>query len=147
MKVNNTGLDLIKRFEGFSSKPYICPAGVPSIGYGATYYEDRKRVTMSDPTITKERGEQLLRNLVDDFAMHVERMIKVPVTENQFAALVSLAFNIGLGNFSRSTVLRKLNTFDYDGAANNFWQWRKGGGKVLQGLVNRRAAEKELFLT
>lgn len=147
MKVDMAGLNLIKTFEGFSSRPYLCPAGVATIGYGSTYYEDGTAVKMTDPPITKERATDLLMCIVSSFAESVDELVKIKVTQNQFNALVSLAYNIGLGNFSRSTVLHHINVGDYLGAANNFWQWRMAGGKVVAGLVNRRAAEKELFLS
>ncbi|HLD90978.1 MAG TPA: lysozyme [Patescibacteria group bacterium] len=147
MKIDTVGLDLIKKFEGFSSKPYLCPAGIPTIGYGNTYYEDGTKVKLTDAPITKERATEILNHVVATFAESVNEFVKIKVTQNQFNALVSLAYNIGLGNFSKSTVLRKLNIGDYEGAASSFLLWRKAGGKVVAGLVNRREAEKKVFLS
>jgi lysozyme len=147
MKIDIAGVDLIKRFEGFSSKPYLCPSGIPTIGFGSTYYEDGTKVRLSDPPITKERATELLTFTAGDFSESVNELVKIKVTQNQFNALTSLAYNIGLANFAKSTVLRRLNVGDYTGVANNFWQWRKANGKVSQGLVNRRESEKALFLS
>lgn len=134
-----TDLSLIKRFEGLRLKAYICPAGVPTIGYGTT-----KGVRMGQ-TITEEEAERLLREDVAVFERGVDEAVKVPLNPNQRAALVSFAYNVGLGAFRTSTLLRLLNKGDYAGAAKQFDRWTKGGGKVLPGLVKRRAAERELF--
>ena len=141
-KTSNAGLDLIKRFEGFSAKAYPDPAHgwkVPTIGYGTT-----AGVKMGD-TITKERAEELLREDVKRFEDQVLRLVKVPLTQGQFDALTSFVYNLGPGNLSNSTLLRLLNAGDYKGAAAQFDRWNKAGGKVLPGLVRRRAAERALF--
>lgn len=145
-KVNKAGIELIKSFEGLRLSPYLCPAKIPTIGYGTTYYEDGKKVTMQDPDITETRAEELLVKHIETFAKEVEAVIKVSLTDNQFAALVSFAYNLGTPNLKSSTLLRKLNAGDYAGAANEFERWNKAGGKVLAGLTRRRQAEKALFL-
>lgn len=145
-KVNKAGLDLIKSFEGLVLHPYLDSVNVPTIGYGTTFYEDGTKVTMQDPSITEGRAEELLIEHVESFAKSVEKAVKVPLTDNQFAALVSFAYNLGTGNLNSSTLLRKLNAGDYQGAANEFERWNKAGGKVLAGLTRRRQAEKALFL-
>lgn len=145
-KTNKAGIDLIKTWEGLSLKPYKCPADIPTIGYGATFYEDGTKVTMQDPNITEARAEELLIKHIETFAREVENLIKVNLTDNQFAALVSFTYNLGARNLKTSTLLKKLNSGDYAGAANEFEKWNKAGGKVLSGLIRRRQAEKALFL-
>lgn len=146
-QINQSGLELIKCFEGFRSKAYLDAVHIPTIGYGATHYEDGTKVTLNDPEITQERGLQLLKNLLNtEFCSKVERLIKVQVTDNQFSAIVSFAYNVGIGNFQQSTLLRCLNAKNYNDAAEEFKRWNKAGGIVLPGLVKRRQAEKELFL-
>lgn len=142
MKASQDALDIIKKFEGFSEKAYPDPAHgwrVPTIGYGTT-----AGVKMGD-TITKARAEELLREDVKRFEEQVLRLVKVPLTQGQHDALVSFVYNLGAGNLSDSTLLRLLNAGDYAGAAAQFDRWNKAGGKVLAGLVRRRAAERALF--
>jgi lysozyme len=133
-------VELVKRFEGFRAKPYLCPAGVATIGYGHT-----EGVSMSDPPITREAAAELLERDLAVFAAGVARLLTVPVAENQFDALVSFAYNVGLGNLQRSTLLRKVNAGDLAGAAREFAKWTKAKGVELPGLVKRRAAERALF--
>jgi lysozyme len=144
-KINQKGLDLIKEFEGFEKVAYLCPSGVITIGYGLTFYPDGRKVRMGD-RITKEEAERLLKIIVQTFAEVVSRAVKVPLTNNQFSALVSLCFNIGIGAFQNSTLVRVLNQGNYSEAANQFLRWNRGDGKVLAGLVRRRTRERELFL-
>lgn len=147
MQITKNGLKIIKNFEGLKLKPYPCSSNIPTIGYGSTYYENGKKVTLQDAPITKVRAEQLLTYITDkDFASIVNKYVRVPLTQNQFDALVSLAYNIGGSRFRKSTLVKKLNKYDYVGAANSFWMWRKSGRKILKGLVRRRKMEKELFL-
>lgn len=140
MNINKSGLDLIKNFEGLRLKAYRCPSNILTIGYGHTGGVREGQV------ITKEKAEELLKADLSIFEQGVRKNVKVPLNENQFSALVSFVFNIGLAAFIRSTLLRILNSGDYKGAAGQFDRWVRGGGKVLPGLVRRRAAEKELFL-
>ena len=147
MKISNNGLDLIKQFEGFSSTPYLCPAKIPTIGYGSTYYEDGAKVTLKDKPITEERATQLLEFVANKtFSENINKVVKVPLNQNQFDALVSFAYNIGNKNFNWSTLLKKLNLSDYEGASLEFSRWNQANGKILNGLVTRRQKEKELFL-
>lgn len=146
MRTSSKGIDLICYFEGFSAKPYLCPANVPTIGYGATYYADGRKVTMQDKPITQAQGKALLAAMLGTYEQGVSKLVKVPLTQNQFDALVSFAYNVGVAAFAKSTLLRKLNNADYKGAADGLLAWNKGGGKVLVGLTRRRQAEKELFL-
>ena len=144
MKVSSKGLELIKEFEGFSSVAYLCSAKKVTIGYGNTFWEDRTPVKMGDQ-ISKERAETLLKHVVDNFSVAVEVDIKIEVTQNQFDALVSLAYNIGLGAFKNSTLLRQLNRGNFVGASQEFLRWDKSNGKPLLGLTRRREREKLLF--
>jgi lysozyme len=145
LKINLEGLNLIKEFEGFRSKAYLCAANVPTLGYGSTFYPNGIKVKLGD-TITLPEAEKLLLVTIEGFAKGVRNAVKVPLTTNQFSALVSFAFNVGLSAFESSTLLKKINNKDYSGASLEFSKWVKGGGKTLPGLVRRRNAEKNLFL-
>jgi lysozyme len=145
MKVNSEGYALLKRFEGCVLKAYKCPAGVWTIGFGNTFYEDGTKVKEGD-VITQKRADELAKFIVEQFANSIREMIKQPLNENQFSACVSLAYNIGTGGFKKSSVLRKLNANPLDASiADSFRLWNKGGGKVLRGLVSRREAEIQLY--
>ena len=136
-----TGLELIKKFEGCKLKSYLCPAGVPTIGYGHTYG------VKLDRTISFQEAEVLLDHDYQEAEDDVLEVVTVPLTDNQLGALTSFVFNLGKGNFSSSTLLKKINKGDFTGAANEFDRWIFSKGVKLNGLVARRAAEKELFLT
>lgn len=144
MKINKAGLDLIKEFEGFRGTAYKCPAGVPTIGYGTTRINGQ-RVRMGS-TATREQAEQYLKADVASFERNVASLVKVPLTGNQFSALVSFMYNVGVGAFANSTLLRILNKGDYSGVPAQLARWNKAGGRVLNGLVRRRDAEAELFM-
>ncbi|MGE4335348.1 MAG: lysozyme [Pigmentiphaga sp.] len=139
MHTSQKGLDLIKSFEGLRLSAYKDVVGVVTIGYGTT-----SGVKMGD-TITKERAEELLREDVKRFEGYVDRLVKVPLTQGQFDALVSFTYNLGAANLSNSTLLRLLNAGIYADAALQFPRWNKAGGQVLAGLSRRRAAERALF--
>lgn len=133
---------LTKPFEGCSLFPYLCPAGVPTIGYGATFYEDGTPVTLHDPAITYERAERLLAGtLARNFYPAVEANCPALATEKRFAGVLDFTFNVGKNALRMSTARRKLNEGDWQAAASEFRKWVKGGGKVLPGLVRRREAE------
>jgi lysozyme len=162
-EINQAGLDLIKSFEGIPDgdpatvriDPYLDPVGIWTIGWGHAISVDgrflrgkdnRKAVKDLYPGgITLEQAERLLRGDLLDTCRDVASLVKVPVSDNQFAALVSFCFNLGQGNLARSTLLKKLNAKDYAGAAAEFGKWNKASGKVLAGLTRRREAEAELF--
>ena len=150
MEINQSGIDLIVKYESFSAKPYLDPVGIPTIGYGSTYYEDGTRVKMGDPSISKKRAEILFTYVLSETIINIKRYLKVKLTSNQFSAIVSLVYNIGIGNFSTSTLLRLLNKGNFSGAADQFLVWNKarvnGKLKVLNGLTKRRAEERALFL-
>lgn len=139
MKMSDAGLLLIKEFEGLRLTAYLCPANVWTIGYGTT------RDVKPGQKISPAWAEKLLRQDVAEFEEGVTAAVTVPLTQSQFDALVSLAYNIGLTAFRKSTLLRLLNAGDYAGAAKQFARWNRGGGKVLAGLTRRRAVERARF--
>lgn len=141
MKVNEAARRLVAEFEGFSGRAYQCPAGVWTIGYGFT-----AGVQPGD-TITREQAEARLDRELAEFGAGVARLLTRPATPNQFGAMASLAFNVGLAAFARSSVLRLHNAGDFEAAARAFHLWNRAGGRVLRGLVRRRAAEAALYLT
>lgn len=140
-----SGIELIAGFEGYRANAYLCPAKVWTIGFGTTVYPDGKRVKSGD-YCTPEQAKAYKAHDLKKFEDTVSSTVKVGLTQNQFDALVSLAYNIGSNAFAGSTLVKKLNAGDYKAASDQFSVWNKGGGKVLQGLVNRRAKEKVLFL-
>lgn len=147
MKISSNGIELIKQFEGISLVPYLCPANIPTIGWGNTFYENMKKVTMQDGPITREKADSLFNFLVTtNFVSVVNRLVIVDVNQNQFDALVSFVYNIGSRNFEKSTLLKKVNQSDFISASLEFEKWNKANGKILNGLTKRRLAEKELFL-
>lgn len=141
MHTSQKGIDLIKDFEGFVSDAYLCPAGVWTIGYGHTGDVEKGM------SITQHQAEAVLTVDLERFERAVNRLVDVHLTQGQFDALVSFTFNLGEGNLAKSTLLRKLNEGDYAGAAEEFPKWKRAGGRVLPGLVKRRAAEQRLFLS
>ena len=148
MKLDKKGLDLIAEFEGLRLKPYLCSAGVPTIGYGSTFYENGSKVKLTDMPITKLRAEQLLRNTADKFAEKVAVLITKPVTQNQFNALVSFAFNVGVSALKVSTLLKLVNNNPNDAnIAKEFMRWNKASGRVVQGLTNRRIKESAVYFS
>ena len=146
MHINKACLDLIKRFEGWRSKAYKCSAGVWTIGYGHTSSAGAPRVRAGS-TITKAEGEKILHRDVENFANGVRKYIRVDLNANQFGALVSFAYNVGLGNFKKSSVLRVVNARQFDRVPRRLALWNKAKGKVLKGLVRRRGDEGSLFMT
>ncbi len=146
MKISNKGLELIKEFEGFSANAYLCPAKIPTIGYGNTFWQDGRKVRLGEQ-ISKTKALELLEFVANkDFADKIFPLIKVQINQNQFDAMTSLAYNIGVGAFSKSTLLKRVNAKDFIGASNEFLKWDKSGEKPLLGLTRRRQREKELFL-
>lgn len=141
MRTSQRGIDLIKEFEGFSERAYLCPGGVYTIGYGHT-----RGVQIGD-TCTREKAEEYLRDDLKDTEEAIEALITVPLTQNQFDALASLVYNIGSGNFFYSTIRRVicLNIGDIEEYRKAWMMWVKARGKVLKGLVRRREAEFKLF--
>lgn len=142
MQTSERGLELIKNAESFRALPYLCPANVWTQGYGHI-----DGVTPHSPPVTVAQAEAWLAADVKRYERSVMALIKVPLTQNQFDALVSFTFNLGGGALQRSTLRSKLNRGDYAGASNEFLKWVRGGGRILNGLVKRRRAERELFLS
>lgn len=146
MKINKATVDLVKKFEGLKLKAYICPAGIVTIGYGYTNRAGFGPGVRMGDVWTEEMADEMLHEGLERFSRQMIPMFKRQPTENQFGAFVSLAYNIGIGAFSKSTALRRFNAGDIEGAAEALTWFNKAGGKVLRGLVRRREAEKALFL-
>ena len=138
---------LCKRFEGYRAKPYLCPAGIPTIGYGSTFYADGAKVTLQDPLMDEPTATTLLlHELERTYLPGVLRNCPTLATdEKKCNAIVSYAYNLGVGRLQTSTLKRKINANDWEGAKEQLMLWTKGGGKVLQGLFKRRTAECALL--
>jgi lysozyme len=168
VKLSKAGEDLMHKYEGFRARPYLCPAHIWTIGYGHVLYQEQIRLPVvrvegkETPMIRKEMPlkpednrvwtkteiDELFRDDVGTFERGVLRLVPGVVgRQGAFDALVSISFNFGLGNLQRSTIRMRANRGDWDGAAEAFRVWTKGGGKVLPGLVKRREAEIALFLS
>jgi len=139
MRTGPQGIELIRHFEGCRLDAYLCPAGVWTIGYGHT--ADVKE----GDSIDQEAAEAFLIEDLEKFEQAVTRLVEVPLTQQQFDALVSWTFNLGAGNLAESTLLRKLNNYQYAEVPEQMMRWVRAGGQVLDGLVRRRAAEAALF--
>ena len=139
MRTGRDGVELIRHFEGCRFDAYLCPAGVWTIGYGHT-----AGVKEGD-SIDQEAAEAFLIEDLETFEQAVTRLVGVPITQQQFDALVSWTFNLGAGNLAESTLLKKLNNYQYAEVPEQMMRWVRAGGKVLDGLVRRRAAEAALF--
>ncbi len=145
--VSENCIKLIEQFEGFRANAYLCPAGVPTIGFGNTFWEDGKKVQIGQ-VIDKDRAYKLLRKTLEKFEKEVDSFTTDSVNQNQFDALVDFAYNCGSANLKSSTLLKKVNANPNDKTiANEFGKWVNAGGKKLQGLVNRRLAEANLYFS
>lgn len=140
MRISDRGIELIKRFEGYSSKPYLCPGDIPTQGYGTT-----RSITMNSPAIDKATAETWLKRDLVMFEMDINRLVKVKLTQNQYDALCSFVYNVGTGAFRKSTLLKKLNKGKYEEVPGELIRWNKAGNKVLAGLTRRRTAEANLW--
>lgn len=150
MRTSQEGLDLIMKHEGMRNHPYLCPAGVPTIGYGTTFYPDGTKVTLQDKPVTRFEAIQLLKENLRKFEDGVGRLVENPLKQNQFDALVSFAYNVGIGNFERSTLLKRINEDpDHEDITNQFKRWDKarvdGVLTSLKGLRKRRNQEAWLY--
>lgn len=143
-KTGKAGKNLIKEFEGFRATAYLCPAGVWTVGYGTTKIKGKS--IKKDTKITTEEAEILLEEDLKTFEDGVNFCVSVELTQNQFDALVSFVYNLGIGSLKKSTLLKKLNAGLINDAADEFLKWDKADGKKLPGLTRRRKAERELFL-
>lgn len=146
MTISQAGLNQIKRHEGLRLNTYLDAVGVPTIGYGNTFYEDGKKVRMGE-RITMQRAESLLRHIVDNvFSSGVQSLLKKEVNQAQFDAMVSFAYNVGVAALAKSTLLRKVNADPCDPTIEaEFLRWNKAGGKVLPGLTRRRQEEANIY--
>ena len=136
---------LIKKFEGCKLSAYLCPAKIPTIGFGSTYYADGKRVKMGD-TLTQEQADKLLTDTLITYELFVDVNTRDDITQGMFDALVDFAYNCGNANLKSSTLLKKVNVNPKDSAIQDeFLKWTRANGKILQGLINRRKAEVELY--
>ncbi len=145
MKTSQKGINLIVSFEGFSSKPYLDSAGIPTIGYGNTYYPGGKKVTMKDPAITKEKGIELFSSVLPTYEKIVNSKIKLNLTQNQFDALVSHTYNTGGSDGLFSLINKKAE----EQTIRNWFttKYITAAGKTLNGLIRRRKAEADLFFS
>jgi lysozyme len=146
MKTTQNGINLLKRFEGFRKDAYQDVVGIWTIGYGTTFYPDGSKVKQGD-TCTEQLAEQYLSCALSNFEDQISKLVTTQLNLNQFDALVCFCYNVGVGAFKKSTLLKKLNSGDFIGAADQFRVWNKAGGKVVAGLTKRREAERELFLS
>ncbi len=146
MNIGDRGLDLIRAFEGFRADPYLDAVGVPTIGYGSTYYPDGQRVRLTDPPISEPEARRLMQATLAEFEDGISAALQVDVTQSQFDALVCWAYNVGINAAQQSTLMHRLNAGDVQGAADQFLRWNRAGGQVLRGLTRRREAERALFL-
>ena len=142
------GIDLIKSYEGFSSKPYLCPANVVTIGYGTTRYPNGVKITLKDAPITEAKALEYLMFDMMSFERNVDAYCRDDINQNQFDALVSFCYNVGPNSLKASTLLKKVNINPNDPSiANEFAKWNKGAGRVLKGLVRRRKEEAQLYFS
>lgn len=147
-KLSQKGLELIKQFEGLSLTPYVCAGGINTIGYGNTYYTNGKKVTLQDKPITKQQAEELLKFSLSTYEKAVDSFCRDDISQGNFDALVSFAYNLGVGALQKSTLIKKVNSNPKDVTiADEFMKWNKANGKVLVGLTKRRQAEANLYFS
>lgn len=138
-------IDLIKKFEGCKLEAYKCPAGIPTIGFGSTLYENGERIKLGDK-IDLKRAEQLLANTLGTYELFVDANTRDDISQGQFDALVDFAYNCGNGNLKSSTLLKKVNLNPNDKTIKDeFMKWTRANNKVMNGLINRRKAEVEVY--
>jgi lysozyme len=148
MNTSHNGKKLIQEFESFEGKPYLCSAGVPTIGFGSTIYLDGTKVKLSDREINKAEAENLFSKTLTKYEDAVNKSVTVPLTQNQFDACVSLCYNIGQRNFASSTLVKEINSGEPNEATSaQFLRWNKAMGIVSAGLSRRRKAEQKLYLS
>ena len=147
-KLSQKGLDLIKQFEGLSLTPYLCPANIVTIGYGNTYYPNGQKVKLTDPAITQIVAESFLKHSLSTYEKAVDSFCRDDISQSQFDALVSFAYNLGTGALQKSTLIKKVNANPKDVTiADEFLKWNKANGRVLAGLTKRRQAEANLYFS
>jgi len=147
-KLSQKGLELIKQFEGLSLTPYVCAGGINTIGYGNTYYMNGKKVTLKDKPLTLQQAEELLKFSLTTYEKAVDSFCRDDISQSQFDALVSFAYNLGTSALQKSTLIKKVNANPKDPTIKaEFLKWNKANGKVLAGLTKRRQAEANLYLS
>ena len=145
-KISQEGVNLIKKYEGVKFKPYLCPANIPTIGYGSTYYEDGTKVKLTDNPISETRATSLLMALLVSYEKSVDSFCRDDITQNQFDSLVCFSYNVGVNALKKSTLLKKVNANLNDPTIKNeFLKWDKANGKALKGLTKRRLDEANLY--
>jgi len=146
MNLSEKGVELIKGFEGFVAKPYLCPAKVWTIGYGTTRYPNGEKVKPTDISIDKEKATEYLKHDVKTFENGVDSYLRDDITQNQFDSVVSFAYNLGLNALKNSTLLKVINHNPNDlRIKKEFLKWVNAGGKVSGGLITRRQKEVNLY--
>lgn len=144
--ISDECINIVKQFEGFFSKPYLCPANVPTIGYGSIMYEDGRKVSLKDDPISEVRAIELMRWELNKKAIEVDAMTTDAVNQYQFDSLVSFAYNVGSNALKNSTLLKRVNANTQDPTIRDaFLMWVKADGKTLKGLIRRREAESNLY--
>lgn len=153
-QLNSIGSNFLQNREGFSAVPYLCSANKPTIGFGNTFYPNGRRVTMNDKPISRAYAAEIFKVVVTQFEKEVNSLVKSDLTQNQFNALVSFAYNVGSDidvdtiaeGLGDSTLLKKVNANPNDKTiASEFAKWNKAGGKIINGLISRRQLEAELY--
>lgn len=149
MRTSSKGIELITHFEGLRLNAYLCPANVWTIGYGATFYQDGKPIKQGDKLTSKSEAITLLKTMLVDFEIGVTKATQgVSINQNQFDALVSFAYNLGVGALSKSTLIKVVRiNVNHSQIASEFAKWNKAGGKELKGLKSRRKAESDLYFS
>ena len=145
--MNKIALALIKRFEGCRLKPYLCPAGIATIGYGSTRYPNGRRVTMQDEPISEEKAEVFLYYIVTRITYSIFKLCPILLTEDRGkqASIIDFVYNLGTGNLKASTLRRRINEGNWDEVAHELRKWIYGGGRRLRGLIIRRNVEARFF--
>lgn len=146
MNITKEGIELIKHFESCKLNPYFDTRGIPTIGWGNTYYANGIKVKITDKAISQKEADDLLLIIIGKFIGEVKPLIKAQLSDNQFSAIISLVYNIGVANFKSSTLLKLLNKKPLDPKVIEEWnKWNKSNGEVLKGLQRRRASESHLY--
>lgn len=146
MKTIDKGLEIMHHFESCSLKPYLCPAKIPTIGWGNTFYEDGTKVTMKDNPISQERADELFKKIVSQFESKVDKVLKQPLAPHQYSAILCFTYNVGIVSLTKSTLLKKVNINPNDPTIPaEFLKWNKAGSTVLKGLTRRRQSEAHLY--
>lgn len=147
MKISENGLKFVKQFEGLKLIPYKDTRGIPTIGYGTTFYDDKIPVKLTDPQITADKALTMLETALNHLGDELEPLIKIDLNQNQIDALLDFSYNLGIRAISKSTLLKLLNNGDFEGTSKEFNKWDHSAGRILPGLAKRREFERQLFLS